>query len=425
MSSYSIRTENLSKKYYIGKNLDTPPEPILQRTKNLVLEPFRRLRSMQRSQMPQFADDSIWALRNINIDIQQGEVVGIIGHNGAGKSTLLKILSRITLPTSGRARIWGRVAALLEVGTGFHQELTGRENVYLNGTILGMSKSEVDRKLDAIVDFAGVEQYLDTPVKRYSSGMRVRLGFSVAAHLEPDILLVDEVLAVGDLAFQRRSLGKMDEAAKSGRTVVFISHNMQTISNLCPRAIWLDHGQVAADGETLEVIKQYTEASIQVIQNLDSLDGLPRKGDGSFRFQKIELLNAEGEHIKSLAVGETLRVRVHYWFDPDLKYTALNVLLMIRHETKGIVTVLSPNYIPDWEWHTHQGTIEATIEHLPWVPGTYFLDVRAGHDNETSDKLKSVATLNVVHGNFYQQPILIDKRSLFLSEQQWTIKNDT
>ncbi len=199
----------------------------------------------------------IWALRDVSFDVRDGEVLGIIGANGAGKSTLLKILSGITEPSSGRAVIHGRVASLLEVGTGFHSELTGRENIYLNGTILGMKKVEIDRKFDEIVAFSGVERFIDTPVKRYSSGMKVRLGFAVAAHLDPEILLIDEVLAVGDASFQRKCIGKMGEVARGGRTVLFVSHNMAAVSILCNRAILLRDGMVAQVGEASDVVSDY------------------------------------------------------------------------------------------------------------------------------------------------------------------------
>ncbi|MFP4322864.1 MAG: ABC transporter ATP-binding protein [Anaerolineales bacterium] len=419
MSNYALITEDLSKRYYIGVHDDTP-RTLVGAAKTLLREPGRRLRSIWQTQMPQFADDSIWALQDINFQVDIGEVVGIIGHNGAGKSTLLKILSRITLPTSGQARIRGRIAALLEIGTGFHEELTGRENIYLNGTILGMSKAEVDAKLEAIVDFAGVEKYLDTPVKRYSSGMRVRLGFAVAAHLEPDILLVDEVLAVGDLAFQRRSLGKMDEAARSGRTVIFISHNMQTITNLCPRTIWLHGGRIEADGETSEVIKQYTESSMADIQAVGSLEDAPRRGSGRFRYTKIEVLDVAGETVKTIAVGETLRIRLHYHFEKDLQYISLNAWLRVRHEVKEGITILSPNYLPGWAWRDNEGVIECTIERLPWVPGNYFFDAHALIDHERADVVFGAASLHVTHGDFYDNPIMIDTETVFLNEQQWT-----
>ena len=241
-----IEVENLGKKYVIAHKQKEQHDNIrdkisgsISRMGRKIIHPF----SGSKGPLLDYGDvEEFWALKDVNFSVNQGDKIGIIGRNGAGKSTLLKILSRITEPTEGKVILRGRVASLLEVGTGFHSELTGRENIYLNGSILGMTKIEIDKKFDEIVDFAGVEQFLDTPVKRYSSGMRVRLGFSVAAHLEPEILLIDEVLAVGDAEFQKKCLGKMDEIAKEGRTVLFISHNMGSIHHLCQRVLLLDNG---------------------------------------------------------------------------------------------------------------------------------------------------------------------------------------
>jgi len=252
-----IEVKGLSKKYRIGraeKRSDTLMGSLMEGIKS----PWRNLRQIQGLTRLEDGGDSInWALRDVSFDVKEGEVLGIIGHNGAGKSTLLKILSRITEPSEGEVHIHGRVAALLEVGTGFHPELTGRENIYMNGTILGMRKKEIDRKLDEIVDFSGVEKYLDTPVKFYSSGMRVRLGFSVAAHLEPEILIIDEVLAVGDAEFQKRCLGKMESVADNGRTVLFVSHNMMAVQNLCKKGLVLADGVLRFNGATEDAVRVY------------------------------------------------------------------------------------------------------------------------------------------------------------------------
>ncbi len=259
MSTHAIVAERLSKVYRIGKQIGAPDTLVgaLKRVAHYPLDNLRHLRSLTRTQGTEA--DLVCALRDATFEIKQGEVVGLMGRNGSGKSTLLKLLSRITQPTSGTARILGRVSSLLEVGTGFHPELTGRENIYLNGTILGMSKREVDRKFDEIVDFSGVSKFLDTPTKRYSSGMQVRLAFSVAAHLEPDVLIIDEVLAVGDAEFQRRCLGKMQEVASGGRTVLFVSHNMSTIGQLCNVGLLLSNGQITARGELKHVMQAYMD----------------------------------------------------------------------------------------------------------------------------------------------------------------------
>src|SRR5205814_2183062 len=237
--------------------------------------------------------ESIWVLKDVSFEIKHGEVVGFIGRNGAGKSTLLKILSRITEPTAGHAEVRGRVGSLLEVGTGFHGELTGRENIYLNGAILGMKNAEIDRDFDAIVAFAEIDRFLDTPVKRYSSGMYVRLAFAVAAHLTPEILLIDEVLSVGDAEFQRRCLGRMNEVARSGRTVVFVSHNLSSIESLCPRAVLLSRGEIARSGPTREVVAHYlSRRGKAAMVDLRTAD---RDGEGRARLTGIEVLSADGE----------------------------------------------------------------------------------------------------------------------------------
>jgi lipopolysaccharide transport system ATP-binding protein len=257
MSDVAIRVENLSKRFVLGERIGI--KTFRETLQDLFTAPFRRW-VKNNGDVPQEKVDTdkvIWALKDVSFEVKHGEVLGIIGPNGAGKSTLLKILSRITEPTGGYAEIRGRVGSLLEVGTGFHPELTGRENIYLNGAILGMSKAEIRRKFDDIVSFAGVEKFIDTPVKRYSSGMQVRLAFAVAAHLEPEILIIDEVLAVGDAEFQKRCLGKMDEVSRSGRTVLFVSHNMAAIEGLCTRVLWLDEGRLLTQGDTLQIVSQY------------------------------------------------------------------------------------------------------------------------------------------------------------------------
>jgi len=261
MTDVAIRVENLGKLYQIGER--EAYKALRDTLTDALATPFRGLASLfngRRSSVVGHPNDSIWALKDVSFEIKRGEVVGIIGRNGAGKSTLLKILSRITEPTEGYAAIHGRVGSLLEVGTGFHPELTGRENIYLNGAILGMRKAEIERKFDQIVAFAEIAKFIDTPVKRYSSGMYVRLAFAVAAHLEPEILLVDEVLAVGDAAFQKKCLGKMGDVAKEGRTVLFVSHNMAAVSTLCTSAFLLDEGSKLFDGPTMETIRQYFES---------------------------------------------------------------------------------------------------------------------------------------------------------------------
>lgn len=262
MTKPVITASHLGKKYRIGIR-DEQSDTIIGSIVSGFTTPFRNLRNIRNLSKLDGGDETIsWALKDVSFELLQGEVLGIIGHNGAGKSTLLKILSQITEPSEGEVVIRGRVSALLEVGTGFHPELTGRENVYMNGTILGMTKKEIDRKFDEIVEFSGVNKYIDTPVKFYSSGMKVRLGFGVAAHLEPDVLIIDEVLAVGDVEFQKKCLGKMEDVAKQGRTVLFVSHNLNAIITLCSRSILLDRGQVVLDSSSKEVIDCYLESKV-------------------------------------------------------------------------------------------------------------------------------------------------------------------
>ena len=264
-----IKVDHLSKAYRIGQR-ESMPDTMFDVAKMWATQPFRNLRNLSRLNTFDVKSDHEtihWALRDVTFEVQEGDVLGIIGHNGAGKSTLLKILSRITAPTEGRAEIHGRVSSLLEVGTGFHPELSGRENIYMNGTILGMRKLEIDRRFPEIVEFAGIDEYLDTPIKRYSSGMKVRLAFAVAAHLEPEILIIDEVLAVGDLAFQQKCMSKMGDVATSGRTVLFVSHNLAAVRSLCTSAVLLQGGRIVTQDKTETVVSKYYDQLNSDIKN--------------------------------------------------------------------------------------------------------------------------------------------------------------
>lgn len=286
MGNWAIRVDNISKLYRIGARVDRHAT-LRDQISEVLAAPFRRNHSGGSA-------DTIWALKDVSFEVPRGEVVGIIGRNGAGKSTLLKILSRITEPTRGCAEIAGRVGSLLEVGTGFHPELTGRENIYLNGAILGMRRAEINSKFDEIVAFAEIDKFIDTPVKRYSSGMYVRLAFAVAAHLEPEILIVDEVLAVGDAAFQKKCLGKMGDVAKQGRTVLFVSHNMAAVGRLCGSALWLDRGEIVERGDARSVIGAYLSSSDTFVsrRSWDELETAP--GDEYVRVLSVGIVDAEG-----------------------------------------------------------------------------------------------------------------------------------
>lgn len=310
-----IKVENLSKQYRLGEVGTGTISHDLNRWWHRIRgkeDPYLRIgESNDRSQKG--SSEYVWALRDINFEVQQGEVLGIIGKNGAGKSTLLKILSKVSAPSVGSIKAKGRIASLLEVGTGFHPELTGRENIYLNGTILGMTKREVSAKLDEIVDFAGVERYLDTPVKRYSSGMMVRLGFAVAAHLEPEILVVDEVLAVGDAEFQKKAVGKMQEVSqKGGRTVLFVSHNMESIEKLCPTALYLDKGEDVSYGATKAIVKEYLQAANSAL----SSKWTRNKPINPFAsFLSATIINSKGQEISVMGPNEDgfmlLKIQIH------------------------------------------------------------------------------------------------------------------
>ncbi|MCC2644033.1 MAG: transporter related protein [Nitrospira sp.] len=313
MNNWAIQVHNLSKQYRIGKVLNgysTLREALTERLARPVRWAGQLLQPQRQNH--DASEESIWALKNVSFNVRPGEVVGIIGRNGAGKSTLLKILSQITEPSEGFADIYGRVASLLEVGTGFHPELTGRENAYLNGAILGMSMPEIERKFSEIVAFAGVEKFIDTPVKHYSSGMCVRLAFAVAAHLEPEILIIDEVLAVGDAAFQKKCLGKMEGVAKEGRTVLFVSHNMLAVQNLCHRVIWLNDGQVVEDGKSEEVVTNYlrTASSSLTEQVWDDVTHAP--GNHKVRLHKVLVRGSDNDRPQHITTDNSCAIEVTY-----------------------------------------------------------------------------------------------------------------
>ena len=324
MSDIAIRVENLSKRYEIGRagaRHDTLRDALAGMLRREARGPT----------------EAFWALRDVSFEVKRGEVVGIIGRNGAGKSTLLKILSQITEPTGGRAEIHGRVGSLLEVGTGFHPELTGRENIYLNGAILGMRREEIARRFDEIVAFSEIEKFLDTPVKRYSSGMYVRLAFAVAAHLEPEILLVDEVLAVGDAAFQKKALGKMGSVVNEGRTVVFVSHNMNAIQRLCKRAILVDQGQIKLIGDAMAVSEKYQYDTTQVATLSSWMDvtNVQRTGDGSAKFVAVRLFGNE-EGMGEIVTGGRLHVEVMIQSTVERTVSSIAVTVFDSNGTKLI-----------------------------------------------------------------------------------------
>ncbi len=396
MSDIAIQVRDLGKEYYIGaaqKTFDTIGEKLL----HTVASPFRRTSKLLRGQATGAAelDESIWALKDVSFDIKQGEVVGVIGRNGAGKSTLLKILSRITEPTAGYADIYGRVGSLLEVGTGFHPELTGRENVYLNGAILGMRKVEIERKFDEIVTFAEIEKFIDTPVKHYSSGMYVRLAFAVAAHLEPEVLLVDEVLAVGDIAFQRKCLGKMDDVAQQGRTVLFVSHNMGLMQTLCQRGIFLQEGTVTADGTITQAVEAYLQTLDQA-RLQDLTERTDRKGQGKTRLIRVEVETDSGES-SFLKTGQPARFTLHV-SDP---LPGLSCSIFIYDHIGQPVTSFKSRLRGREDTLAEADSLHFTcaIDELLLLPGRYRMDVSIKGDNRLQDFIEAATVFDVREGH--------------------------
>jgi len=310
MNDVAIKVEGLSKRYRIGAHQQAY-KTLREKLNDMALAPFRSMKTLAGRNGHNSKSEMIWALKDLSFEVNRGEVVGIIGRNGAGKSTLLKILSRITEPTEGYADIHGRIASLLEVGTGFHPELTGRENIYLNGSILGMKRVEINRKFDEMVAFAEIDKFIDTPVKHYSSGMYVRLAFAVAAHLDPEILLVDEVLAVGDAAFQKKCLGKMGDVAKEGRTVLFVSHNLGAVNKLCGSAIWLHNGCLELAGETERVVTSYLSTGEQ-FEGERHWSGADAPGTDEFQLCAVRVLNAANQPSSNLEIRRPVYIEIEY-----------------------------------------------------------------------------------------------------------------
>lgn len=371
----AIEAHGVGKRYRIGSReavRDTLIGTVLGAMRR-PLHNFRQLRALTHFEDGE-EKNVLWALRDVDFQVEQGEVVGLIGRNGAGKSTLLKVLSRITTPTRGRIELRGRVASLLEVGTGFHPDLTGRENVYLNGTILGMTKREIDLRFDEIVAFSEVETYIDTPVKRYSSGMRVRLAFAVAAHLEPEILLIDEVLAVGDAAFRRKSLGKLGDVANAGRTVIFVSHNMAAISHICSRALLLENGRLVQEGDASEVVGAYlTRSSQGVATGWRSEEAT----QAPVRINDLDLLTLDGNPMGTLCTGDGLRLRIGYTIEEGTSLPSASFVVRLKtHAGLELLrfsnTPISGFPIDDL---SGDGQIDLVVPALPFTGGLYSMDV--------------------------------------------------
>lgn len=401
MTETVIQAEGLGKRY----RLRHEAAPRYRSLREDLAAGLRRLAGLGQSgpAMPETGrDEEFWALRDVSFEVKQGEVVGIIGRNGAGKSTLLKILSRITESTEGRVHISGRVASLLEVGTGFHPELTGRENIYLNGVILGMSRAEVRRRFDEIAAFAEVERFLDTPVKHYSSGMYVRLAFSVAAHLDPEILIVDEVLAVGDAEFQKKCLGKMRSVSAGGRTVIFVSHQMVTVQNLCQRGLLLSQGRVIRAGPIAEVVRHYLTEATHLAEF--SLENRPdREGSGVLRFAGVSLLDAMGQPLRSFTCGAPAVMELMMSSRPERPLRTVRVAVGIdNHEGARILNLST--HLASEDFSTFPSGAQRVRLHVPRMtlaPGRYVFTLYSSVGGETADWVVNAGSFEVENGDFY------------------------
>jgi lipopolysaccharide transport system ATP-binding protein len=370
-------------------------------------DPYLRV-DQTNNRQAQNSKDFVWALHDINFEVRRGDIVGVIGRNGAGKSTLLKILSRTTMPTTGTIKVKGRIASLLEVGTGFHMELTGRQNIFLNGAILGMTKKEVTRSFDEIVDFSGVEKYLDTPVKRYSSGMFVRLAFAVAAHLESEILIVDEVLAVGDAEFQRKALGKMKDVRKQDRTVLFVSHNMGSVLNLCSTAIFLDKGTIQSTGNVDEQVRNYLKG-FRDVDTTSFGERTDRTGNGHIRFSEATFLNSINDAVNSLMTGEDFKLILHFNRNSPDTIRKLSMSLGINDDYGNRITHLNNEVTNDLmgEIPGNVTSIVVSIPKLPLMPGQYYATIHCTVNGVVSDWIQNAFTFIVESGDFYDTGRLI------------------
>jgi len=412
----AISVEGLGKQYRLGQaqGANMLREALVQ----LARSPLRKKEATGRG--------SIWALRDVSFEVRPGEVVGIVGRNGAGKSTLLKILSRITRPTSGSASVCGRVASLLEVGTGFHEELTGRENVYLSGCLLGMPKKRIDARLEAILAFAEVERFIDTPIKHYSSGMRLRLGFAVAAHLESDILLVDEVLAVGDGEFQRKCLQAMGDLHCTGRTVLFVSHNLAAVESLCSRAIWINGGRLCADGAPTEVIRSYMATFAGADDGTTDLQAIPdRQGGGDIRFTKIEFLDADGREPALVRCGDSFVVRLSFVAAREVVEPIFGLEL---HTSLGTMVAQVHTYNSGFDipaLRAGAGHIDLRIDDLNLLPGRYSVSIfAANYGHIYHDVLQHCAALDVQPSTRYGLLRGITKNPIVALACRWRLSVD-
>jgi lipopolysaccharide transport system ATP-binding protein len=418
MSDIVINIENLSKQYEIGSAKDRG-RTFREALTDKALSPIRRIRNtfVTGTLDIEAESRSIWALKDISLQVRQGEVLGVIGRNGAGKTTLLKVLSKITEPTEGQVEILGRVGSLLEVGAGFHSELTGRENIYLNGSILGMRKVEIDRKFDEIVAFAEIDKFIDTPVKRYSSGMYMRLAFAVAANLEPEILLVDEVLAVGDAVFQTKCLAKISSITKQGRTVLFVSHNMSAISSICQTAIVIEAGKISFAGPVQKAVSLYLDQFAETVQKgIQISQRKDRTGTGEVKLTNYYLENETGEKIVQIKNGQTVRLVFDYTAESDQEVENVDFQIVVMTQSEELLFQFGTRFtgqklskVPP------KGRFICEIKKFPLVPGHYRLDTYLVARGEPSDCILRFTHLDVIDGDYYQSGYCVfEKEGKFL-----------
>jgi lipopolysaccharide transport system ATP-binding protein len=421
MSNIAIQLDGISKQYQIGgpqKKYDRLGEQFV----DALVSPFRRAGKLMRGQAGGAADqdETIWALKDVSFEIHHGEVIGIIGRNGAGKSTLLKILSRITEPTEGYADIYGRIGSLLEVGTGFHPELTGRENIYLNGAILGMTKKEIESKMDEIISFAEIGRFIHTPVKHYSSGMYIRLAFSVAAHLDPEILVVDEVLAVGDAAFQKKCLGAMSSVSRRGRTVLFVSHNMAVIQTLCKRGIFLDQGRVVDDGPITEVVGKYLQ-TLEQVKSVNVAERTDRQGNGMVKLIDLKVTNGGKDGSSVLRAGGPAR----FEFLISGMLANLSCGFTILDELGQPVTQFKSDVPGPGDRQTTDKGVQfvCELEELMLLPGRYRINVFIRGGGMRQDLLEAAAFFDVEGGSLRGRQVLAsDKERISVTmPHTWTL----
>jgi lipopolysaccharide transport system ATP-binding protein len=400
VSDVAIQVEGLSKQYRIG-GPQARYKTLRESVVSAAQAPIRRAGRLLRGEAATDHQETIWALKDVSFEVKRGEVVGIIGRNGAGKTTLLKVLSRITEPTEGGADVYGRVGSLLEVGTGFHPELTGRENIYLNGAILGMGRAEIEAKFDEIVAFAEVERFIETPVKHYSSGMYVRLAFAVAAHLEPEILLVDEVLAVGDAGFQKKCLGKMGEVAKGGRTVLFVSHNMAAIESLCTRCAWLDGGRLVDEGQPATVVSRYLDQL--KVTNEATTTGVrtDRLGSGEGRFTRVRLLDEHGRETTQVAMERPVSIEADYQISEPISRPVFGFLIANPLGSVVFRAYSYESYPGDAPTLSQAGTVRCYFDPLPLMYGTYHVHLWLSRHRYPVDYLEYAMSFEILRSDVY------------------------